>query len=64
MPGATRTQLRAHLPTEIRIERLEEDADEFEAAMNGIRLRLNWLIGLVFTLTIAIFSAILTFTAR
>lgn len=62
--NTTRTEQRRHLGDVYRIERLEEDADEFERAVAKVMARLNWLIGLVFTLTVAIFTALLTITTR
>lgn len=60
----TRTEQRRHLGDVYRIERLEEDADDFDQAVARVMARLNWLIGLVFTLTVAIFTAMLTITTR
>lgn len=60
----TRTDQRRHLGDVYRIERLEEDADDFDRAVAKVMARLNWLIGLVFTLTVAIFTALLTITTR
>jgi hypothetical protein len=64
MAGQTRTDQRRHLEHIYRIERLEEDADTFEEAVARVMQRLNWLIGLVFTLTVAIFTALITITTR
>lgn len=62
--NTTRTEQRRHLGDVYRIERLEEDADDFDQAVARVMARLNWLIGLVFTLTVAIFTALLTITTR
>ena len=62
--NTTRTEQRQHLGDVYRIERLEEDADDFDLAVAKVMARLNWLIGLVFTLTVAIFTALLTITTR
>jgi hypothetical protein len=62
--SSTRTEQRRHLGDVYRIERLEEDADAFDQAVARVMARLNWLIGLVFTLTVAIFTALLTITTR
>lgn len=62
--ATTRTEQRRHLGDVYRIERLEEDADDFDQAVARVMARLNWLIGLVFTLTVAIFTALLTITTR
>lgn len=64
MSTVTRTDARRHLSDTLRIERLEEDADEFEEAIERVLNRLGWLIGLVFTLTVAIFTALITLLAR
>lgn len=54
MSRPSRSEQRRDFLPDVRIRLLEHDADEHEDEMASVRKTLNWIVGLQFTLLVAI----------